>query len=204
MQRISVAALAPLWEVPGEFCGRVAVLNHASYLSGSNRSTDQLSASAFGGAVLLDDDEIEELGRLSAVLEATRSRDARLLVPDDRIEAVISWFLARAPGRWTPDVLREVEEEALFEGEPILELGQMSTLEFFFQRVARVTLGPNEIRSRAAEACPTTYLWWIYRVQCPLRILNQLRRSARVILPTEEQIATRKAGSITLSASLAY
>ena len=86
--RISVAAIAPIWEVPGKCSAKIALMNewnHATMLPNGLRAK---AASAFGGAVTLRDDEISELEQLSVRAEQSGSRDARLLAPTHSIGSV--------------------------------------------------------------------------------------------------------------------
>src|SRR6478736_1422521 len=144
MKRLSVAALAPIWEVPGKLRSKVAVLNESSY--GAPRSQGihhSRSASAFGGGVRLTPNEVKELERLSATPERIGGLEGRLLAPDDAIEGVLSWFIDQGADRWISDIAREVEEEALLEGKPIFDPALFSSLSFAFDRVVRVNLPPH-------------------------------------------------------------
>lgn len=118
--RISVAAIAPTWKVLGGDSLKVAVLNDTKQIVGPGGSPVH-HASAFGGAVVLQEQEIKELERFAIRLDRRESRDARLTVADEAIEDVLSWFLARGPERWMSDVAREIKEEALLEGIPVFD-----------------------------------------------------------------------------------
>jgi hypothetical protein len=139
---------------------------------------------------------------MSAVPEREGSKDARLLVDDNGLKSVIEWFIQRGHDRWISDVIREVSEEALLEGEPVFNTDVIQSLLFTFQRVVTVTLPDGELRSQAATNYATTYLWWIFGVSCSAPVFAHLRRSRRVLVLTDADVARKASGDVVLTATL--
>lgn len=194
-RRVSVAALAPDWVSASGARHKIALHNL--------RRNAPASASAFGGGVQLRHSELGELEEFSATVERSGSLDGRLLLTRPNLSDLMCWFTSKGPDRWREDLTREIREEAFIEGDPVFDEQLLKELVFEFQRVVQVELGAHEIRSAAASKIPTTYLWWLYTVRCPDVVLEQMKRSKRVLFPTDQEIAARQAGSVALSATLA-
>jgi hypothetical protein len=201
IRRISVAALAVEWVSFDGESRKVALVN------GEDRPPNGVdrfpSASAFGGGVLLEDAELHELSEFGCSVERQGSRDARLIAAAPRIPVVLDWFRAKGADRWLVDIAREVREEAFYEGDPVFDVGLFPQLRFEFDRVAELKLDPQEIRSSAAIRLETTYLWWFYRIICPIQVLQQMEGSKRVLFPSKDEIERRRSGLFALSATLA-
>ncbi|HEY3827024.1 MAG TPA: hypothetical protein VGL82_20860 [Bryobacteraceae bacterium] len=202
LKRISVAALAVDWVSFDGESRRVALVNDGE--RGLQGARDCIpTASAFGGGVLLEDTELHQLRLLGSVVERQGSRDARMIAEAPRIPAVLDWFRTKGSDRWLVDIVREIREEAFYEGDPVFDVGSFRQLCFEFDRVVELKLNPMEIRSSAAIKLETTYLWWFYRVMCPLQVLQQMESSKRVLFPSKDEIARRRSGLFALSATLA-
>ena len=194
MKRISVAVLAPKWNTGGDDIV-VGILNKKLWRG-------KKKAAAFGGALTLTTAELNYLATLGATVEREGSTDARLNLNEDALPEVLDWFRKLSPERLLPEILREIREEALEGGEPVFNAGAFDELRLEYVGAEVPELAADASNSPTAEAVPTTYLWFYFRVHSSASVLEQMKRSERIVFPTGDEITAGSCGDIVLAPNL--
>lgn len=192
--RISVGNLAPRFVV--------AETGEAHFLGILNRKAlekGRRMVGAVGGAAELTSEGKALLESHFGATEFERL-DARFIVDEGDLEAVLGIFESRDSRIYETDAAREIAEELAtkelpIQNSPVLSAEEVAQIEVNYVKTLRQKSSGGPGSARESVEVPTRRLFNIFEVVVPATIFEKIKSSPAIYILSEEEIASTEGGS---------